>query len=221
MMPLLDLDALRRAPLVREPFPHVVVRGFVPPGAAEELVADFPAIASAGLLPVAATHPGPGFSRLIEEIRGAEIARAFSEKFELDLSGRSMMVTVRGRCQQKDGRIHTDTASKLVTALLYFNRNWEAREGRLRLLRGPDDLEDMIAEVPPEAGTLVAFRRSENSFHGHHPYVGVRRYVMFNWMTNSWAARREMMRHRLSAGVKTALPRVGAWLSREHQGMRP
>jgi hypothetical protein len=60
----------------------------------------------------------------------------------------------------------------------------------------------MIAEVPPDSGTLVAFRRADNSYHGHEPYVGVRRYVMINWMASSFAAQRELMRHRISAQAK-------------------
>ena len=63
----------------------------------------------------------------------------------------------------------------------------------------------MIAEVPPESGTLIAFRRSDKSFHGHEPFVGVRRYVMINWMASTFAARRELLRHKVSAVVKRVL----------------
>jgi hypothetical protein len=75
----------------------------------------------------------------------------------------------------------------------------------LRLLRSPTDLDDMIGEVPPDLGTMIAFRRSDKSFHGHEPYEGVRRYVMINWMTNDFAAKRELLRHRVSARAKQAL----------------
>lgn len=201
-MPLLDLDALREAPLTRDPFAFAVVPQFVPSAPAAAVTADFPAIAHAGLLPLEATRFGPRFRELVEEIRSAQVARAFSRKFGIDLTGSPLMITVRGRCQEKDGRIHTDSATKLVTALLYFDDSWEAEGGRLRLLRGSNDLEDAIAEVVPAAGTLVAFRRSENSFHGHKPFSGVRRYVMFNWMASTLAARRELARHRLSAHWK-------------------
>ena len=37
----------------------------------------------------------------------------------------------------------------------------------------PKDLQwDGSHKVPPEWGTLLAFRRAENSFHGHKPFVG-------------------------------------------------
>ena len=203
-MALLDLDALQRAPVTGEPFRFAVVRDFVPPDNAAAIRRDFPAIAYAGLLPVEATRYGTAFGGLIEELQSEAVARVFSEKFDIDLVGRSVMITVRGRCHERDGRIHTDSVAKLVTALLYFNDSWEASGGRLRLLRQPDDLNDVIAEVPPDSGTLVAFRRSDKSFHGHEPFVGVRRYVMINWMASSFAARRELLRHKISAGAKRA-----------------
>ncbi len=204
-MAQLDLEAFRAAALTTEPFSYLVVKDFVYPAAAAAIVKDFPEIAYPGLLPAEATQFGPKLRALIEELTSPAVAKAFGEKFGLDLSGKPTMVTLRGRCQEKDGRIHTDSEAKLVTALLYFNEDWEAGGGRLRLLRGPDDLNDVIAEVPPNMGTLVAFRRSDKSFHGHEPYAGVRRYVMINWMANSFAAQREILRHKISAQAKRVL----------------
>jgi hypothetical protein len=204
-MALLDLEAFRQARLATEPFSYIVVPGFLQPNTAQSVREDFPDIQYPGLLPMEATTPGPRFSELVRELRGPEVTAAFSEKFGVDLTGRPTMVTLRGRCQEKDGRIHTDSEAKLVTALLYLNDQWDGQGGRLRLLRGPDDLTDMIAEVPPELGTLVAFKRSDKSFHGHEAYVGVRRYVMINWMTSGLAAQRELMRHKLSAQAKKML----------------
>ena len=203
-MPLIDLEAFRAAPLTRDPFTFTIVRQAIRPADAADIRADFPAIEDSGLLPVEATTPGPRFSQLIEELQSEEVARAFSEKFDVDLAGRAQMITVRGRCSLRDGRIHTDTESKLITVLIYFNEPWEAKGGRLRLLRSATDLNDMIGEVPPDAGTMIAFRRSDRSYHGHEPFEGVRRYVMINWMTSGFAAQRELFRHRLSARVKQA-----------------
>ncbi|HLY88994.1 MAG TPA: 2OG-Fe(II) oxygenase, partial [Acetobacteraceae bacterium] len=121
------------------------------------------------------------------------------------------METLRSRCRLRDGAIHTDCALKQVTALIYLNDGWLDQCGRLRLPSGPDDIEDMIAEVPPLAGTLLAFRRSDNSWHGHKPFAGVRRAIMLNWMTDASAARRERTRHAFSARVKRmANPMHGA-----------
>src|SRR3546814_4116056 len=81
------------------------------------------------------------------------------------------MVTLRGQSRAKDGAIHTDSRTKLITALIYLNSAWESDGWRLRMLKGPDDLEDYAAEVPPEAGTLVAFRCTPAAWHGHKPFV--------------------------------------------------
>jgi hypothetical protein len=205
-MSLLDLDAFGDAPLTREPFEFVVVPGFLKSETVAAVRKDFPDISHAGLFPLSELSFGPSFAALIDEIRGRDVEAAFSDKFGVDLSGHPLMITVRGRCQRKDGRIHTDTGSKIVTVLLYLNEEWEAEGGRLRFLRGPNDLDDAVGEVPPNGGTLIAFRRSDRSYHGHKPYVGVRRYVMFNWMTDAKAMARELARHRMSARLKGFVP---------------
>ena len=66
-----------------------------------------------------------------------------------------------------------------------------------------ENIDDMVAEVPPMAGTLLSFRRSNNSWHGHLPFNGVRKAIMFNWMVDQATARRELRRHAVSAGFKS------------------
>src|SRR5262249_34372320 len=74
-----------------------------------------------------------------------------------------------------------------------------------RLLRSADDIEDVVVEVPPTEGTLLAFRRTDNSYHGHLPFLGPRRVIQMNWVTSALTVRRELCRHRLSAWAKRAL----------------
>jgi hypothetical protein len=145
---------------------------------------------------------GPVFARLIEEMRSEEFRKAFEEKFNIDLTSRPDMITVRGRCSEKDGKIHTDSETKIITILVYMNSAWESSGGRLRLLRSGTDLEEVILEVPPTEGTLLAFRRSANSWHGHKPFSGPRRVIQFNWVTSEAVVRREQNRHRFSAWMK-------------------
>ncbi len=100
----------------------------ISPGDAAAIRDDFPEIADSGLLPVEATRPGGEFRELIEEMQSEpRLPARFSEKFGVDLVGRPKMITVRGRCAAKDGRIHTDSETKLVTVLIYFNEAWEAQ----------------------------------------------------------------------------------------------
>ena len=116
------------------------------------------------------------------------------------------MVTVRGRTGDGDGYIHTDTATKIITVLIYFNRGWEADGGRLRILRGPGDLNDYAEEVSPYGGTLLAFRRSATSWHGHEKFAGQRRAIQLNWVTDPSVVNRELARHRVSAFFKKLNP---------------
>jgi len=197
---------LRAAPLNRDPFDFVVVEEFVRRAAVASLVADFPQIRGHGSYPVESLEYGSAFAQLVAALTGAELRRAIEEKFGIDLGDRPTLLTVRGRSDGKDGRIHTDTATKIITLLLYMNPVWERAEGRLRLLRGPRDLEDYAVEVAPLAGTMLAFRRSERSFHGHHPHVGERRSLQLNWVTDGAVVRRELGRHRWSARLKALNP---------------
>lgn len=198
----LNLEALRRIPVAADPFPHLVVPGFLPADAVRALSADFPRIDQPGSFPVADLRYGPAFAAFLRELEGPALRAAFAAKFAVDLAGRPTMVTVRGQAKASDGRIHADAASKLITVLIYMNDAWEAPGGRLRLLRAPDDLDSVVAEVPPHAGTLLAFRVTPNSWHGHAPAVGPRRVIQLNWVTSEAVVRRERLRHGLSARIK-------------------
>jgi len=202
----LDLDLFERTPLVTDPFPFILVPGFVPAEARAALAAAYPKIEKPGSFPIGDLDYGPDFADFLAELQGPTMRAAFEKKFAIDLTGRPTMVTVRGRAQPKDGSIHTDTATKLITVLIYMNESWEAPGGRLRLLRSPDNLDDMVMEVPPAAGTLLAFRVTKNSWHGHAPANGPRRVIQLNWVESDAVVRRERLRHGLSARVKRLLP---------------
>ena len=201
-MPIFDLAAFEATPLKHDPFDYLIVPNFVRADSIGAVERDYPNIDKPGSFPVADLKYGPAFQDMLDEFASDAVRAAFARKFGVDLEGRPLMTTVRGRCQQKDGRIHTDTKSKIITVLIYMNSKWENPGGQLRLLRGPDDLENFAAEVPPNQGTLIAFRRSENSFHGHKPFVGERRVIQFNWVTDSGTVWRERLRHRISAWIK-------------------
>jgi SM-20-related protein len=203
---MLDLDRLRAAPLIREPFDFVVVEGFVRGDALSRILADFPEIRRTGSFPIETVAHGPAFAELAAALRGGALRCAIEEKFGIDLADRPTLLTVRGRSDGKDGYIHTDSVSKIITLLLYMNPVWDSPEGRLRLLHGPHDLDDYAREVAPLAGTMLAFRRSERSFHGHYPHYGERRSLQLNWVTNAAVVRRELGRHRWSARLKALNP---------------
>ena len=205
-MAYLDIAALRATPLKTEPYDYLVVPEFVRGELFPSVLADYPAVPGPGSHPLPELDVRGHFERLIGEMNGPEFRNAIEEKFGLDLSSRPTMFTVRGECRAGDGKIHTDSATKLITVLLYMNEKWDVDGGRLRILRNGVDLNDYADEVPPHGGTLLAFRRSENSWHGHEPFQGRRRAIQMNWVLDRSVVAREQGRHRLSTTFKKLNP---------------
>jgi len=199
---IIDLDSFGATPLTAEPFPYLMVPNFVRAEAMTAINADYPLVTHPGSFPLPTLEFGPAFRAFMDAIQGPEFTRAVEEKFGLSLAGRPTMVTARGVSAARDGQIHTDSRTKLITVLIYMNNAWEAKTGRLRLLRGPDDLEDVIAEVPPDEGTLLIFKNEPNAWHGFHPFEGPRRVIQLNWVTDMGVVKREQTRHKVSAFFK-------------------
>ena len=186
---LFDFAAFDAAPLAHDPFDYLVVPGFLRPAALEALNHDFPPIEGpSNFAPERLTY-GPAFAALIDALRARAFAARIEDKFQLDLSGCATTISIRKFCEATDGNIHTDHKSKLITVLLYFNQDWRHPGGRLRMVRSASDLEDYAAEVIPAGGTLLAFRRTDNSFHGHRPFVGERRMLQLSYTSGGDTAR--------------------------------
>jgi hypothetical protein len=207
-MPLLNFAALDAAPLKREPFDYLVVPDFLTPGALAGANRDYPEITSPGNKDLEALHYGPGFGALIDELTGAEFARHIAGKFGVDLDDAATTVTVRKFSEASDGNIHTDHWSKLITVLVYFNTDWDEQGGQLRLLRSGTDIEDYAAEVPPAGGTLLVFRRTRVSWHGHKRFVGERRMLQLNFIKNTRLARYTQQAARFSTRMVKQLARI-------------
>lgn len=203
---MIEFQKIAAAPVAKEPFQFFAAENVLGDRDLEAIQRDFPKIEKPGIFPLEALEYGPAFAKLIEDIRSSTLAETLGKKFGVDLAGLPLMITVRGQAQAKDGRIHTDTKDKVVTCLLYLNDKWEDGGGRLRMLKGPDNLEDYAAEIPPNGGSFAAFKVSDNSWHGHKPFVGQRRYVMFNWVRSDAALTRQLGRHKLSARIKKLIP---------------
>jgi len=197
-----DFDALERTPLERDPFDYVVVQDFIRPQKFAAIVADYPAVPGPGSHPPAELKISGEFEALMAELLGEKFRAGIERKFAIDLSGRPTMYTVRGYVREKDGSIHTDSTTKIITVLLYMNERWQEDAGRLRLLRGPDNLDDYVAEVPPYGGTLLVFKRADNSWHGHKPFSGPRRAIQLNWVTSQEVVDAEQRRHQVSTRFK-------------------
>lgn len=202
----LHIEKLPAAKLEIDPFEYLVVPAFLSAASLKQINATYPDIAKGGSYPIEALKPDMTIKEVIDELDGQEFERAIAEKFDVALTGKPKMYSLRGWLRPKDGQIHTDSKDKIITVLLYLNENWPHAGGRLRLLRNGTDLENFVAEVPPDNGTLLVFKRSNNSWHGHHPFEGQRRALQMNWMTSEGSKGFHAFRHKLSAAVKKLVP---------------
>jgi len=201
-MGLLKLDALAKTALTADPYEYVVVEDFLNEAAKAQILGGFPDMPNAGSFPLSELQIGQGLQALFDALEGPEFRQAVEAKFGLNLEGKPTMFTLRGRCDARDGRIHTDSKKKIITVLLYLNEDWQEEGGRLRLLKSGEDLNAIAAEVSPKFGTLLVFRRSDRSWHGHEQYVGPRKVIQMNWVVSDKVAAWEQLRHRISATAK-------------------
>ena len=118
-----------------------------------------------------------------------------------DLSNTEVITTLRGYSRMKDGKIHTDSKSKVLTFLLYLNEEWDNEKGLLRMLKNNFDLEDFIEEIPASFGSLVVFKVTENCWHGFHPVEGKRLSMQMNYVKKASVSSHKI-RHGLSSFIK-------------------
>jgi SM-20-related protein len=203
LRPMLRHDLLAEVEVAKHPFEYFTIPRFLTEDCLDAVHHDFPIINQGGSFPLSALRYGAAFKQLTDELLGDRLRQLLARKFELDLTGRPATLTVRGCTRMKDGQIHIDSQSKLITVLLYLNRDWNAAGGRLRLLRNSHDIDDIIAEVPPENGALLAFRCRPNAWHGHQPFDGPRRSIQLNYVISDSASRWSNIRHSLSAMLKS------------------
>ena len=201
-MKYINIDAFRKTPLITEPFPYLVLPNFIRQAELSTLINEYPEVPGAGSYPNDTLSISPTFQALIDEMKSTEFRDAVAEKLTMDLANKPTMMTIRGHCRATDGKIHRDSDSKIVTFLLYMNPTWEHDSGQLRLLKNDHDLNAIIAEVPPLAGTLIMFKVTPNSWHGHTSYGGPRRAIQMNYVTSEAIITKESRRHHLSAFVK-------------------
>jgi len=179
---MLQISALEQTKLESSPFEHIVVKDFVDKDAISEINRDYPEIHDPKNFQLDDLSFGPGFEQFLTELQSDKVREAVEQKFGIDLTGKPSQITVRGLCESSDGKIHTDSRTKIISALVYFNEEWPHEGGQLRLLRSETDLEDYAVEVSPKAGTLLVFRRCDHSYHGHKPFEGERRMVQIAWV---------------------------------------
>lgn len=201
-MPHLNMSALRAAKVETEPYLYTIVPGFLGDASVKRVNATYPNIEKGGSYPIESLEANMAIKDVIAELDSSEFEDVISEKFGINLAGRPKMYSLRGYTRAKDGQIHTDSKDKIITVLLYLNDNWQQPGGRLRILKNNRNVDDFAAEVAPDNGTMLVFKRSEKSWHGHHPFEGPRRSLQMNWMTTEGSLGWHKVRHTISAAMK-------------------
>ena len=200
-MTYLNIDRLRRAKPKNDPFDYVVVPNFLNAASLSRVIDTYPDL-KGGSYPLDSVSVSPTLREVIDQMDGPDFEQAIEEKFGVALAGRPKMYSLRGYCRASDGKIHTDSKDKIITVLLYLNEYWPHDNGKLRLLRSGSEIADYAEEVPPDNGTLLVFRRSDKSWHGHGPFEGVRRSIQMNWMVSEGRRGFHAVRHKISARFK-------------------
>ncbi len=202
---MLKLDELRHTALQSQPFPYLVVPQIIKAEFLPELISNLPEIRHPGSFPVAEANGGPLFQTLIDELESDTMRQIIAEKFQVDLNGLPLFTTLRGVMRRKDGAIHCDSKTKVIALLLYLNESWEQPGGRLRMLRGGKDMNDYVEEIAPTLGRLVAFKVTDNCWHGHLPVEGKRLSIQMHYLVGIGAKGKHQFFHTLSAKLKKGL----------------
>lgn len=210
---MFDAHALRPENIItvlREPFPFLAARNFLPEARRAEIAADYPSYTRPGFFPLDERECGPAVRAIVRSLEHPAFADALGRQLGVEnLGALPTIVTLRKWSKDSDGRIHNDGRAKVVTALLYLNETWpDTSGGCFRVLNDEHSFDHLAApEVKPLYGYFAAFRRTENSWHGHLPYVGERRVIQIAWLTSLEDKLRKEKRGRFTRLVKSLFTR--------------
>ncbi|KQX03796.1 MULTISPECIES: 2OG-Fe(II) oxygenase [Acinetobacter] len=202
MTSILKLDALKNAEVASTPYPYFVVENALADSEVQAVIQDFPKIEQGGSFNIEDVEIKPNFDRFLKSLDTPEFRQILTDKFDVNVMEHPMMITLRGYSRQKDGRIHSDSKSKLLTVLIYLNESWDAPNGRLRILNDDNDINNYVTEINAGPGSLVAFKVTDNGWHGYIPYEGQRQSIQINFLTSEKANAKHKFFHGLSAKMK-------------------
>lgn len=205
---ILNESAIRAAPLRRDPYDFAYVEQATCLIYRDALLHDAPYIPDRGSYALSSLRHGPSFAACMQDLLSTRFRKIVEDKFDTDLSGKPPCIVMMGNTtgHYNEGYAHPDSKHKIITVLLGFSATWPYERGRLRVLRS-NDRNDWAFEFAPELGKMLMFRVCDHSWHGFLPQKGKRMSVQLCYVDSAAYARREDMRHRLSALAK-ALPGI-------------
>ena len=104
---ILDISAVRAAPVSREPYAYTLGNNVLNPDAIDDIRRDFPDIAKPGYLTVDEVALKGRFKALIDELESDAFSEILGEKFGIDLVSCPRLTTIMRRSQLTYGSIHT------------------------------------------------------------------------------------------------------------------
>ena len=180
---MLNFELIKKAEINSEFYPFFTVQdAFLNKQDHQKISADFPNIDKGGSFPSDSVLYGESIQSLLDSLEGDQMRNILESKFQVDLKDKPVVSTFRGYSRMKDGKIHSDSNTKIITVLLYLNKNWDRSSGLLRMLKEKDNIENYITEIPASMGSMVAFKVTNNCWHGFIPYEGKRCSIQLNYL---------------------------------------
>ena len=199
---MLNFELIKKAEINTEFYPFFTIRDvFLNKEDHKKIATDFPNINKGGSFPSNSVSYGDSIQSLIDCLEGDQMRSILENKFQVDLKDKPVVSTFRGYSRIKDGKIHSDSKTKIITVLLYLNENWDASSGLLRLLKEKDNIDSYITEIPASMGSMVAFKVTNNCWHGFIPFEGKRCSIQLNYLYKE-ALSQHKIRHKLSSFFK-------------------
>ena len=199
---MLNFELIKKAEINSEFYPFFTVQDvFLNKEDHKRITKDFPSIIKGGSFPCDSVSYGKSIQSLIDSLEGDQMRAILENKFQVDLKDKPVVSTFRGYSRMKDGKIHSDSKTKIITVLLYLNENWDESIGLLRMLKEKDNIDNYIIEIPASMGSMVAFKVTNNCWHGFIPFEGKRCSIQLNYLYKE-ALSQHNFRHKLSSFFK-------------------
>ena len=199
---MLNFELIKKAEINSEFYPFFTIQDvFLNKEDDKKIATDFPNINKGGSFPSEAVSYGKSIQALINCLEGDQMRAILENKFQVDLKDKPVVSTFRGYSRIKDGKIHSDSKTKIITVLLYLNEKWDESSGLLRMLKEKDNIDNYITEIPASMGSMVAFKVTNNCWHGFIPFEGKRCSIQLNYLYRE-ALSQHKIRHKLSSFFK-------------------
>ena len=142
---MLNFELIKEAEINSEFYPFFTIQDvFLNKDDHKKISTDFPNIDKGGSFPSDSVSYGESIQSLIDCLEGDQMRSILENKFQVDLKDKPVVSTFRVYSRIKDGKIHSDSKTKVITVLLYLNENWDESSGLLRMLKEKDNINSYI-----------------------------------------------------------------------------